>query len=240
MLAQSQEAAGPADPVYKFKASAYSSHGLILNGLPKDGEGKTVLDVGCGNGYLGGALAARGFQVTGVERRGGYSEAFPASVRLIEADLEAGLPALHEVYDYVLCADILEHLRRPEELLTQVRAVLKPGGELIASLPNSGHIYFRLNVLAGRFPQEDKGLFDRTHIRFYTWHGWQSLLERAGFRITSMRPTAIPFELVIGDSGPVRAAEHLYFEAARLWKSLLAYQFVTTAMVEGRDITQPS
>jgi SAM-dependent methyltransferase len=240
MLAQSQAAAGPADPVYKFKASAYSSHGLILNALPKDGEGKTILDIGCGNGYLGGALAARGFQVTGVERRGGYSDAFPASVRLVEADLETGLPPLHELYDYVLCADILEHLRRPEDLLTQLRGVLKPGGHLIASLPNSGHIYFRLNVLAGRFPQEDKGLFDRTHIRFYTWEGWRSLLEGAGFRITSMRPTSIPFELVIGDSAPVRAMERLYFESARLWKSLMAYQFVTTATVDDRDLTQRS
>jgi SAM-dependent methyltransferase len=232
MLTQSQAAPKPADLVYKFKASVYSSHRLIMNTLPQDGAGKSLLDVGCGDGYLGAIFAERGYNVTGLERRGGYSDQFPASVRLIETDLEGGLPPLGEAYDYVLCADILEHLRRPEDLLMQLRTVLKPGGVLVASLPNSGNFYFRLNVLAGRFPQNDKGLFDRTHVRFYTWDGWCGLLESTGFRIASVNPTSIPFELIFGDSAPVHALERVYYQTARLWKALLAYQFLLTAVAE--------
>ena len=85
-----------------------------------------------------------------------------------------GLPELPPAsFDYFFCADILEHLRDPARLLHQLRTALYPGGLLIASLPNSGNVYFRLNILAGRFPQDDKGLFDRTHVRFYMWSGWK-------------------------------------------------------------------
>lgn len=165
--------AGGAAPVYEFKASPYSSHSRLLALLPERGEGRRVLDVGCGNGYLAAILARRGYEVTGVERAGGYDERFPRTVRLIEADLEDGLPAVAGPYDYILCADILEHLRDPERLLRRLPELLGEGGEVIASLPNSGHLYFRLQILAGRFPQHDRGLFDRTHLRFYTWDGWK-------------------------------------------------------------------
>ena len=166
--------------VYTFKASPYSSHSLLLAAFPREGHGRTVLDVGCGSGYLGASLAERGFAVTGIERPDGYSKPFPASVRLVEADLEHGLPDLVEGFDYVLCADILEHLRDPGRMLRRLHDVVKPGGTLIASLPNSGNVYFRLNILAGRFPQDDKGLFDRTHVRFYMWTGLGGSVELDG------------------------------------------------------------
>jgi SAM-dependent methyltransferase len=221
-------------PVYEFKASAWSSHTLLLKVLPQQGRGRTVLDIGCGPGYLAEILSHRGYRVTGLERSGGYDPgSFPACVDLIEADLEAGLPRLSSRYDYILCADILEHLRHPEELLQQIHDVLSPGGMVVASLPNSGNVWFRLNVLLGRFPQDDKGLFDRTHLRFYMWSGWQDLFSRSAFRIVRVEPTAIPVSLVVPaslkDSVFVRAAESVFYGLARMRKQLFAYQFVVCA-----------
>jgi SAM-dependent methyltransferase len=220
--------------VYTFKASPYSSHSVLLRALHPDGAGRTVLDVGCGSGYLGALLAERGYDVTGIERSGCYQLPFPSSVRLIEADLEQGLPDLPAgSFDYVLCADILEHLRDPGRLLEQLRGVVRPGGLLIASLPNSGNIYFRLNILAGRFPQDEKGLFDRTHVRFYMWSGWSDLLQKAGWSIRSVESTAIPVGLVVPpdreNSVLVRAAERVCYGLAKVRKTLFAYQFVVTA-----------
>ncbi len=220
--------------LYEFKPTPYSSHILLVSTLPENGAGKRVLDVGCGNGYLGKILADRGFTVTGIEQRGGTDSSFPANVRLVEADLEAGLPSLDGKFDYVICADILEHLRDPQRLLTQIRQVLLAEGRLIASLPNSGNLYFRLVVLSGRFPQDDKGLFDRTHVRFFTWDGWHELLSQAGFAVEHCESSCMPIGLAFpsaGSSLPIRGAEWVSYIMAKVWKRLFAYQFVVKARV---------
>lgn len=220
---------------YRFKESPYSSHSLLLATLPERGEGRKVLDLGCGEGYLSEILAARGYQVTGVEHPARVSASFPATVRLIAADLDAGLPEVGSDYAYVLCADVLEHLRDPAALLRALPAVMAPDGLLVASLPNSGHIYFRLNVLMGRFPRHDRGLFDRTHLHFFMWRNWQELFAEAGFSLQSCLPTAVPVGLALPrwqGTFAERVAERISYELARIWKTLFAYQFVVTARVQ--------
>lgn len=213
---------------YALKPGEGSSHTALLALLPGPGEGRRVLDIGCGSGELGSILAARGYDVTGVERIPPPNAAFP----VLLADLDQGLPPLKGAFDYVLCADVLEHLRDPARLLRQIHSVLTPSGRLIASLPNSGHYYFRLNVLLGRFPQHDKGLFDRTHLRFYTWRGWCDLLDAADFDIIRVRPTIPPFDLAFPSLRGgllLRAIEMTNAGLARLRKELFAYQFVVEA-----------
>jgi SAM-dependent methyltransferase len=222
-----------ASSVYTLKESPYSSHFLLMNEFPANGEGMRVLDLGCANGYLSARLAARGFEVVGLERAGGYGSDFPKSVRLVEADLDDGLPPLDGRFHYVLAADILEHLKEPSSLLQQLHALMHPSARLVMSLPNSGNLYFRLTVLAGRFPKHDRGLFDRTHLHFFVWQGWQTLLTESGFAIQKVRSTGIPVGLAFPASAnrlPVRAAEKLSYELAGIWKTLFAYQFVVTAV----------
>src|SRR5947208_384730 len=149
---------------YTYKSSPYSSHTLLVDALPPEGRGKRVLDIGCAAGYLAEILAGRGYEVVGIERPGGHGDSFPENVTLLEAALDRGLPPLPGKFDYVICGDIIEHLRDPASMLAQIGAVLEPDGRLVASVPNSGNLYFRLTVLAGRFPQDDKGLFDRTPL----------------------------------------------------------------------------
>jgi SAM-dependent methyltransferase len=230
---QSRRSAGPSP--YSFKASHYSSHGLVVRCFPSDGRGRSVLDLGCGSGEIGGMLTAAGYRVTGIDRPGCTGSDFPASVTLVEADLESGLPSLPGPFDYVLCADVLEHLRDPARQLHEIGSVLAPGGRLVASLPNSGNIYFRLNVLAGRIPSHDCGLFDRTHLHFYTWTGWVKLLAAAGFRIEKVMCTAMPVELALRRWEGVlvvRWLEAACYVLARWWKKLFAYQFVVVAVAE--------
>lgn len=218
--------------VYEFKESPYSSHSLILSALPLDGGGLRVLDIGCANGYLASILAARGYQVVGVERPGGFGDDFPSNVQLIVADLDGGLPPMEGTFRYVLAADILEHLKDPSSLLLDLHRFVTPETQLIASLPNSGNLYFRLNVLAGRFPKEDRGLFDRTHLHFFMWSGWQTLFQEAGFRIQTVRSTGMPIGLAFpraANSVAVRLAERVSYLLGRCWKTLFAYQFVVSA-----------
>ena len=217
---------------YQFKERPYSSHILLLQEFPTAGAGRRVLDVGCAEGYLAEILAGRGYAVTGVDLPG---TAHNDSFQFVAGDLDAGLPPLEGSFDYILCADVLEHLRDPLRMLRECRGLLAPGGALIASLPNSGHLYFRWNVLMGRFPRHDKGLFDRTHLQFYMWEGWVDLLARAGFGIESVRASGVPVGLALprreGSAG-VRFLEWLSFRLACLRKTLFAYQFIVRARRE--------
>jgi SAM-dependent methyltransferase len=220
---------------YQFKDSSYSSHSLLLASLPPNGADRRVLDVGCAGGYLGALLAARDYRVTGIDSPGAAASAFPESVELLEADLDLGLPPLRGRFDFVICADVLEHLRRPALLLRELHEALADGGRLIASLPNSGHAYFRWNVLRGRFPGEDRGLFDRTHLHFYTWRGWVDLFNSAGFRIETLCCSGVPVGLAMPSrqgTPLIRALERMSFESARWWKTMFAYQFIVTAAPE--------
>ncbi|HVN07064.1 MAG TPA: class I SAM-dependent methyltransferase [Bryobacteraceae bacterium] len=220
---------------YQLKDSLYSSHGLLLASLPSDGAGLRVLDLGCAGGYLSAILAGRGYHVTGIDSPGAACAGFPESVELLEADLDRGLPTLSGRFDFVICADVLEHLRRPALLLRDLQGVLARGGKLAASLPNSGHAYFRWTVLRGRFPAEDRGLFDRTHLHFYTWRGWKDLFGAAGFRIVTVRCSGVPMGLALPrweGSTAVRALERMSYESARWWKEMFAYQFIVTASPE--------
>ena len=218
-------------PRYQFKPGRYSSHTLLLEEFPVRGEGKRVLDIGCAAGYLSEILADRGFRVASIDWPG---TPHPATVEFSGADLDDGLGPVAGPFDYIICADVIEHLRDPLRLLTECRARIAPNGVLVASLPNSAHWYFRWNVLMGRFPQHERGLFDSTHLHFYPWDGWVALLRRAGFEIESVRSSAVPVGLALpkwGDSPVVRALERFSVMCAAVWKRLFAYQFIVRARV---------
>lgn len=220
---------------YQFKPGPHSSHSRLIQLFPPSGEGRRVLDIGCAHGYLAEILAKQGYEVLGIDRHAPFSDRSLEGVKFIQADLDSGIPDWIGSFDYVLCADILEHVRNPLQLLLDLRSRLGAGGRLIASLPNSGNLYFRLNVLMGRFPAHDRGLFDRTHLHFYTWDGWADLFSRGGFRIEEVVPTGVPIGLALPkweSTLSVRFFERMAYDLARAWKSLFAYQFVIVARPE--------
>jgi SAM-dependent methyltransferase len=212
--------------VYTFKDSAYSSHMRLLELLDPAKMGRNLLDVGCGNGYLSRALAAKGFHVTGLEHPNGFDTAQTRDLQIIPADLECGLPSLPQKFDVIVIGDVLEHLRNPQHLLEALQTHLSAGGQIIASLPNSGNIYFRLNIFLGRFPEDDKGLFDRTHLHFWMLANWRGLFERSGYSFEVKELTPIPVGLV---APSLRWAEALCYHCAVVWRTLFAYQFLVAA-----------
>jgi 2-polyprenyl-3-methyl-5-hydroxy-6-metoxy-1,4-benzoquinol methylase len=97
-----------------------------------------------------------------------------------------------------LLLDILEHLKNPERLLDQCHAVLHPQGRLIISVPNIANITVRLSLLFGSFNYTERGLLDRTHLRFFTRSTARRLVEEGGFVIHEEKLTLMPIELVLG------------------------------------------
>jgi 2-polyprenyl-3-methyl-5-hydroxy-6-metoxy-1,4-benzoquinol methylase len=113
---------------------------------------------------------------------------------LREADIEAmTLPWEPGSIDVILCLDVLEHLRDPWSVADKLRTLLKPGGALIASVPNARHCKVIVPlVLRGRWDYMPAGLLDRTHLRFFTRATARELLAGAGLHVTDVRAVGMP------------------------------------------------
>lgn len=217
---------------YAWKEIPGSSHALLRERLLAMPAGLRLLDLGAAGGHMGRAVRSRCAYLAGVEPdaslpaacREGYDD-WRAADALSAGDWEAP-------FDAVVCADVLEHLPKPELLLARIRAWLKPGGTLFVSLPNVANVTVRAGLLLGRFPYADRGILDRTHLRFYTRSTAKNLIEKGGFRVRSVAATAMPYELALPALGrpPLAGAVRGFAAAtARLWPTLFGYQFVIEA-----------
>ncbi len=84
-------------------------------------------------------------------------------------------------FDYLVFADVLEHLINPEQVLkTVVEKLLKDDGEVLISLPHIGHTAVIMELMSGRFEYKETGLLDRTHLKFFTRDNVANLLSDAG------------------------------------------------------------
>ena len=198
--------------------------------IPPD---SSVLDLGAGDGHLGSAVRANVAHLTGVEADPLAASTAEAATydRWITAQLSPDL-SVGRVFDFVVCADILEHLPSPEEMLRAIHEWLKPGGTILLSIPNVANISVRAALLSGRFPYSDRGLLDRTHLRFFTRRSAINLVAECGFRVERVTATAMPVELAwpLFTRLPLRPLSRaLTLAAARLWPTLFGYQFVIEA-----------
>ncbi|MEV0165197.1 class I SAM-dependent methyltransferase [Nonomuraea fuscirosea] len=117
--------------------NAYTDRPAMLR-LAGDVSGARILDVGCGAGHYASELSARGAQVVGIE--GSATLLRHARVRLnghaelVLHDLEEPLAfAADASFDGAVCALVFHHIRNREQLLSELRRVLRPGGWLLMS-----------------------------------------------------------------------------------------------------------
>lgn len=219
--------------VYTFKDDPYSSHRRIPELVRRLSPPGRVLDVACGEGFAARDLIRYGFQVCGVDNDPtALEKAALYYQQTILADVENDLPALDGQFEVIIFADILEHLADPAAVLARFTALLAPGGLVVVSVPNVAHWYVRLNLLRGRFDYGQRGILDRTHLRFFTLRTARRFLEEAGFRIDALDSTPLPLPLVWRWTAPGQALSFLHAFGdllARRWKTLFAYQFIFAA-----------
>lgn len=205
-----------------------SSHATILRWLEHHPPA-SVLDLGCSGGLLSERVRGFGHRITGVDvlEIEGVRERVDT---FIQADLDRGLPdavAASGPYDVVLCGDILEHVRQPEQLLEAIRELLAPTGLLIASVPNFGHWYARSRTALGLFDYDQRGVLDNGHVRFFTRRSLHRRLRNAGFDVVRQEATGLPLDVLASGSGPLRRLLRIIDRLlVTLRPTLFGYQFV--------------
>jgi SAM-dependent methyltransferase len=135
------------------------------------GPGRRVLDVGCRYGALARSYL-EGNEVVGVDvDREALAEAAKLGIETHWADADAALPFPDGSFDVVVAGELLEHIRDPAGLVGEAARVLRPGGRLVASVPNGFRLKHRLRFLAGREPEEDP-----THLHLFSERAIRRLL----------------------------------------------------------------
>lgn len=154
-----------------------------------------ILDVGCAEGLLGESLKQQGLasEVVGIEL-------FPDAAKVAETRLDRvicgdielmsyeALGSEPESFDYIICGDVLEHLRDPWTLLSWLVALLKKDGLLIVSVPNVRHwsVLFPL-LFQGEWKYQSHGIMDQTHLRFFTKKSAVQMFMDSGITLLSCK-----------------------------------------------------
>jgi glycosyltransferase involved in cell wall biosynthesis len=216
---------GQKHEAYQYKPSASSSHGKVLD-LVTDDRPLRVLDVGCGPGWVAGELRRRGHHVTGLDISTD-PEVHERTDVFVEANVEDGLPTeVGRDFDVVIAADVIEHVSDPETLMAELAGAIRPEGMIVASVPNFGHWYPRGRTAVGLFDYDQRGILDRTHLRFFTRRSFRRLLDSTGLITMSERYAGLPLD-VLGVGGPLGSiAGRVDRLVTRVWPTMFAYQFV--------------
>jgi 2-polyprenyl-3-methyl-5-hydroxy-6-metoxy-1,4-benzoquinol methylase len=215
----------PTSDEYAFKEHDGSSHAVILEMLSGHSPSR-ILDLGCSGGLLAERMRAVGHHVVGVDatERAGVRDRTDS---FFPADLRDGIP--QEVgagYDIVIAGDVIEHLVDPGDALRQIVRVLRPGGQLLLSVPNFSHWYPRLRVALGLFGYDRRGILDHTHLRFFTRSSLRRMIRSAGFDILEEVATGPPFGAVLTERGLTSLVRRIDDILVRVRPTLFGYQFV--------------
>jgi 2-polyprenyl-3-methyl-5-hydroxy-6-metoxy-1,4-benzoquinol methylase len=159
----------------------------VIQNIPI-GENR-VFDLGCATGVLGKRLKEmnKASEVVGAEIfEFAAQEALKYYDKVYIGDVEDIDIEFHNYFDYVVCGDILEHLRDPWKMLKRIHGWLKEDGILHISIPNVR--YWRLLrdlIIFGKWEYRDAGILDRTHLRFFAKKDIITALSGAHFEVLS-------------------------------------------------------
>jgi 2-polyprenyl-3-methyl-5-hydroxy-6-metoxy-1,4-benzoquinol methylase len=146
-----------------------------------------VLDIGCSTGVLANVLKKinTDAKITGIDisaQAGEKAKLILENFYCLDLD-NVVLPDFGKKFDLIILGDVLEHLKRPDNLLSNLKLILNEDGKIIISLPNIAYITIRIKLLLGTFEYEDTGIMDRTHLRFFTQKTVKNLIVSSGYKI---------------------------------------------------------
>ncbi|WP_299259048.1 class I SAM-dependent methyltransferase [uncultured Aquimarina sp.] len=158
------------EEVYLEKEREYFSNvRMDIVDFIKDRKNLKILEIGGGKGntllYLKEKGIASEIHLIDIVDITEHKDKFD-SIKIL--DIENNLPDGFTKYDIIILADVLEHLKMPEDVVYKLKEYLVDNGSFLVSLPNIRHYSALVKIfIKGSFKYEDEGIFDRTHFRFF-------------------------------------------------------------------------
>lgn len=211
---------------YSDKANVYFTRPRkdLISFLPER-TGLKILEIGAGGGdtLIELKQSGKASEVTGIElfALDGTYQNNALIDRFIVGNIEEIKPDLRTNYfDAILFGDVLEHLLDPWSVVKNVSGFLKPGGLLIASIPNiRSRQAFKKIFLEGDFGYTSEGLFDKTHYRWFCKKNMIDLLTPTSFELVS-----VTSNLELKKGSGTRILNRL---TGRFFEDFLTVQFIT-------------
>ena len=156
----------------------------VLKSIPPR---SSILDLGCGDGYIMEEFRKNGHQVEGIEiAENAIKKARKKGFTVYDLSLtEKWTRTLKRRYDVVFGGEIIEHIFDTDQFLQEIRKVLKPRGALILTTPNIASLARRILLLLGMSPliEVTSRDYDAGHIRYFTRTTLKKLLEENGYEV---------------------------------------------------------
>lgn len=166
---------------YDFDLELVNNNSLLLI-LQQIKKNSVILEFGPANGrltkYLKNELQCDVYLAEIDEQAG--KEALQYGKDLVIGDVEefAWFDRYHELrFDYILFADILEHLRDPKKVLERSKLLLKQQGSILVSVPNMAHNSVMIQMMNNELKYNSVGLLDNTHIHIFTYHSLERMVK---------------------------------------------------------------
>lgn len=180
---------------YDLKLGYKSSHTLAAHEIK---QGSRVLDIGCGPGNFARELRKKDCVIMGIDMyepkdKEGFENfcLWNEAKDIFTQDLSS--------YDVVLLLDVIEHFKKPEAFLDNLRRCARDKHpKLIVTTGNVAFFIVRLQLLMGRFNYGQRGILDITHSRLYTFKTLQELFIQCGYKIEKIGGIPAPFPKAIG------------------------------------------
>lgn len=194
--------------VFTFNAYVQARYQQVLNLVPKD-KISSILDIGCGDGVLLSLISKKTeAQLTGVDLD--IDSLKIAKTRLNATFIKSSattLPFKPSSFDLVIASEIIEHLKKPEKMLIEIKKVLKPNGRVIITTP------------VKLFPKPE----DPLHIREFTTADLNKLLKKYFSKVVIK--SSHPYWLKKIYTTPWFKLDRFYFEPVRWLINLIYFIF---------------
>lgn len=214
-----------------FNPDPDESHEKVLALVPRGGR---VLEVGCAAGFLTEKLEAAGCEVLAVEPNPVAAREAMTRARRVHSGYVDEIESLETraAFDCALVVDVLEHVVERDAFVATVMRLIRDDGTIVFSVPNVGHWTARWAVARGQFPYASHGIFDDTHVRFYTRQTLSQFLTARGLAIREWDVTLGMGEYATVPRWVDRIVAASWYRRkllralAKRWPTLFAYQFI--------------